>query len=180
MTGFTPINARAISAPAPVTNDASKESKADASRPRMTRRRQPARKRAVPPDTESQVTNPEPASKRISGKGRNRANDPGEESGFKRRKSGSAELNMPVTKTGVKASEAKYPKDLTGSDIAGTSSTDAETISLASKFKLDGFRYSNNTAAGANTQGSKSTMSHHVYMPQTSMDSVSNEQRCRF
>jgi hypothetical protein len=81
---------------------------------------------------------------------------------------------MPITKTRVKASEAKYPKDVTDSNIAGTSSTDAETISLASKSKLNGFRYRNNTAAETNTYGSKSTASHHVYMPQTSMDSVSN------
>jgi hypothetical protein len=179
MTGFTPINARAISAPTPVANDASKESKPDAGRQKTTRRRQPARKKAAPPDTENQATNPEPAPKRISGKGRKRTNDPGEEPGSKRRKSGSVGLNMPITKTGAKASEAKYPKDQTGSNIAGTSSTDAETISLASKSKLDGFRFSNNTAAETSTCGSKSTTSRHVYMPQTSMDSVSNQQHGR-
>jgi hypothetical protein len=177
MAGFTPINARAISAPTSVANDASKDSKTDAGQQKTTRRRQPARnKKAAPPTTESQVTKQEPGPKRISGKGRKRTNDPGEEPGSKRRKSGNVELNMPITKTGAKASEAKSPRNITGSNIAGTSSTDAETISLASKSKLDGFRYSHNTAAEANTHGSKSTTSHHVYMPQTSMDSVSNEQ----
>jgi hypothetical protein len=177
MAGFTPINERAASAPTPVANDTSKESKTDAGGQKTTRRRQPARKKAAPPDTESQATKPKPAPKRISGKGRKRTNDPGEEPGSKRRKSGSVELNMPITKTGAKASEAKYPKDVAGSNIAGTSSTDAETISLSSKSKLDDFRYSHNTAAEANTPGSKSTTSHHVYMPQTSMDSVSSEQQ---
>jgi hypothetical protein len=177
MAGFTPINARTVSAPTPVANDASKESKTDSGGQKTTRRRQPARKKAAPPDTESQVTNPKPAPKRISGKGRKRTNDPGEEPGSKRRKSGSVELNMPITKNGVKASEAKYSKDVTGSNIAGTSSTDAEMISLASKSKLDGFRYSTNTAAEANTHGSKLTTSHRVYMPQTSMDSVSDGQK---
>jgi len=179
MTGFTPINARAISAPAPIANDTSKESKADTGRPKTTRCRQPVRKKAAPPDTESQATIPEPAPKRISGKGRKRTNDPAEEPGSKRRKSGSVELSMPITKTGVKASEAKYPRDITDSNIVGTSSTDAETISLASKSKLDGFRYSNNTVAVVSAHGSKSTASHHVYMPQTSMDSVSDEQQGR-
>ena len=172
MAGFTPINARAASAPTPVANDTSKESKTDAGGQKTNRRRQPARKKA---DTESQATKPKPAPKRISGKGRKRTNDPGEEPGSKRRKSGSVELNMPITKIGAKASEAKYPKDVAGSNIAGTSSTDAETISLSSKSKLDGFRYSHNTAAEANTRGSKSITSHHVYMAQTSMDSVSSE-----
>ena len=184
MAGFTPINARTVSAPIPVANDASKESRTDAGGQKTTRRREPARKKAVappppPPDTESQVTNPKPAPKRISGKGRKHTNDPGEEPGSKRRKSGSVELNMPITKTGVKASETKNPNDITGSDIAGTSSTDAEMISLASKSKLDGFRYSTNTVAEANTHGSKSTTSHRVYMPQTSMDNVSNAQQGR-
>ena len=179
MAGFTPINARAISAPTPVANDALKESETDAGRQKTTRRRQPARKKAAPPDTESQVTKPEPAPKRISGKGRKRTNDHCDEPGSKRRKSGSAELNMPITKTGAKASSAKDPKNITSSDIAGTSSTDAEKISLTSKSKLDGFRYSNNTAAGTNTRGSKSTTSHHVYIPRTSMDSVSIEKQGR-
>jgi hypothetical protein len=180
MAGFTPINARTVSAPTPVANDASKESRTDAGGQKMTRRRQPARKKAAPPpDTESQVISPKPAPKRISGKGRKRTNDPGDELGAKRRKSGSTELNMPITKSGVKASEAKYSKDTAGSNIAGTSSTDAEMISLASKSKLDGFRYSTNTVAEASTHGSKSTTSHRVYMPQTSMDSVSNAQQGR-
>jgi hypothetical protein len=130
MAGFTPINARTVSAPTPVANDASKESKTDAGGQKTTRRRQPARKKAAPPDTESQVTNPKPAPKRISGKGRKRTNDPGEEPGSKRRKSGSVELNMPITKNGVKASEAKYSKDVTGSNIAGTSSTDDDIAGL--------------------------------------------------
>ena len=179
MAGFTPINARTASAPTPVANEISKESKTEAAGQKTTRFRQPARKKAAPPGTESQVTNPKPAPKRISGKGRKRTNDTGEEPGSKRRKSGSAELNMLITKTGVKASEVKHPKDATGSNIAGTSSTDAEMISLSSKSKLDGFRYSYNTAAEANTHGSKSTTSHHVYMAQTSMDSVSSEQQSR-
>jgi hypothetical protein len=172
MTGFTAINSRAASASSPAANVTSMESKPDAGRQETTRQRQPARKKSPPPDAES----PEAAPKRISGKGRKRTNEPSDESGSKRRKSGSVELNMPITKTGVRPSEGKQPKYTTSSTIAGTPSTDAELISLASKAKLDGFRYGNKPVSEANTSHpSISETPHHVYMHQTSMDSVSSE-----
>ena len=173
MAGFTAINARAISAPTATVNDASKENGTDA--PKTTKRRQPARKKAAPPDAENQEANPKLAPKRISGKGRKRTNEPSDEPSSKRRKSGSVELNMPVTKRGVDASTAKAPKHNTRSSVVGTSSTDADLISLASKAKLNGFRYSTESAVEDNTLESKSATSHPVYMPQTSMDSVSKE-----
>jgi len=174
MTGFTPINSHAASAPSTTTNDTFTESKPDADRQKTTRRRQPARKKPSPPDAES----PEAAPKRISGKGRKRTNEPSDESGSKRRKSGSVELNMPITEPSVRPSEAKQPKHTTNSNVAGTSSTDAEVISLVSKAKLDDFRCSNTAAAEANTsQQSKSATPHRVSLPQTSMDSVSKERQ---
>jgi len=175
MAGFTAINTRAISAPTPIVDDAFEEKEIESAQQKTTKRRQPARKKTASPDADSQVATSKPAPKRIGGKGRKRTNEPGDEPSSKRRRSGSVDLNLLITKPGVNASTAKDPKQINRSDVVGISSTDADLISLASKTKLNGFRYSTESAVRANTLESKSATSHPVYMPHTSMDSVSKE-----
>jgi len=177
MAGFTAINAHATSTPTATVNDVSEENGNDADQQKTTKRRQPARKKAAPADPESQVANSKIAPKRISGKGRKRTNEPSDEPGFKRRKSGSVKLNIPITKTGVNTDSVKDPEHIARSNIVGTSSTDADLISLDSRTKLNGFRYSNESAAEPNTFKSKSATSHPAYMPQTSMNSVVSKEQ---
>jgi len=169
MPGFTPINARNAEAPAP------QEVEAAVSGPRKaTKRRQPARKKPAAQQNGGQIAADATAPERISGKGKKRANHPGDEPEPKRRKSGSLKSSMPTTKTAVSATTTADPDKTLKGKATSSSSTDAGLVSLTSMAKLNGFRYTRARAAASGGNEPQSTESTSMsYLPETSMSTVS-------
>lgn len=181
MSGFTPINAHAVTAPTPTASGPPNDGETHSVEPKRTKRRQPARKKTATSKTVDQIAVEGEArdasdQKRISGKGRKRTNPPSDESQTKRRKSGSIKSSMSATKPGVGATATSDSANANanGTTALSSSSTDAEMVSLTSKAKLDGFRYSSKTAPEQVGASSLSIGSMSVFTPQTSMSSVSS------
>lgn len=169
MPGFTPINARNAEAPVP------SEVEAAVSGPRRaSKRRQPARKKAVTQKDGGQPAADATAPERISGKGKKRANHPGDEPEPKRRKSASLKSSMPTAKTAVSATTTADPDKTPNANVASSSSTDAGLVSLTSMAKLNGFRYTRSQAATSGSGEPQPTQSTSIsYVPETSMSNVS-------
>lgn len=169
MPGFTPINARNAEMPVPP------EVEAAVSGPRRaSKRRQPARKKAVTQKDGGQPAADATAPERISGKGKKRANHPGDDPEPKRCKSAGLKSSMPITKTAVSATTtADLGKNL-NANVASSSSTDAGLVSLTSVAKLNGFRYTRAKAATSGGDEPQPTQSTSIsYVPETSMSNVS-------
>jgi len=169
MPGFTAINARTSEAPAPPEAEA-----AASGQRKATKRRQPARKKPAPQKNGDQAVADAIAPERISGKGRKRANHPGDEPEPKRRKSGSLKSSMPTTKTAVSATTTAVPDKTLNAKATSSSSTDAGLVSLTSMAKLNGFRYTRAQAAASGDTEPQSIQSSSIsYVPETSMSTVS-------
>lgn len=178
MPGFTPINAHAVGAAAPTENCPPNEGESQSVELKRAKRRQPARKKTVTSNTAGQIAAEGEArdvndQKRISGKGRKRTGPTSDGSQTKRRKSGSVKSSMPTTKSGVGATATADSANANGTKALSNPSTDAEMVSLTSKAKLDGFRYSSKAAPEHVGAGALSVGSMSVFTPQTSMSSVS-------
>ena len=169
MPGFTAINARTSEAPAPPEAEAATSGQCKA-----TKRRQPARKRPAAQKNGDQAAANATAPERISGKGKKRANHPGDEPEPKRRKSGSLKSSMLTTKTAVSATTTAVPDKTLNAKATSSSSTDAGLVSLTSMAKLNGFRYTRaQVAASGDTEPQSIQSSSISYVPETSMSIVS-------
>lgn len=170
MPGFTPINARNFEVPVP-----SEEQAAVPGPRKASKRRQPARNKPAAQKNGDQLAADATAPERSSGKGKKRANHPGDEPDPKRRKSGSLKPSMPTTKTAVSATTTAEPDKTLNHKATSSSSTDAGLVSLTSMAKLNGFRYTRAQAAaesgGKDSQATQSTSISVV--PETSMSNVS-------
>lgn len=175
MPGFTAINARVSEAPASRASAPPEVDDTAAVKPKVTKGRQPARKKpAAPKDVDQTAAENNTRKKPISGKGKKRASHPGEEPEPKRRKSGSVKASMPTTKTAVSSTTMADPDENDGIKKPSASSTEPGLISLTSMAKLNGFRYTRAQAAGSSEIVPHSIQSTSVsYAPETSMNSVS-------
>ena len=179
MPRFTAINTRTASAPAlredTLPTNISEVGATLSGQRKATKRRQPARKKPAAQKNGDQVAADATAPERISGKGKNRANHPGEEPEPKRRKSGSLKSSMPTTKTAVSATTTADPDKTFTAKVPSSSSTDAGLVSLTSMAKLNGFSYTLAQAAAASARNEQQpAQSTSVsYAPETSMSSVS-------
>lgn len=170
MPGFTPINARHPEAPAPPP-----EVETAVSGPRKaSKRRRPARKKPAAQKDDGHTAADATAPERISGKGKKRANHPGDEPEPKCRKSGNLKSSMPATKTAVGATPTADPDKTPNAKATSSSSTDAGLVSLTSMAKLNGFRYTRARAAASGGNEPQSIESTSMsYVPETSMSTVS-------